>query len=237
MFSRSLEVLALCGFLSTSAFLQLAAAQDYDVLRRLRQRDEQFALDAAAPRALHTRSKHRTAGPGTQVSILVTSDSHGAGKDRWSFLKTHPLPPADVLIHAGDVTDEGRLEEYEAVVPYLMKHPAKVKIFIGGNHDFTLDEPYFKKFAQGGDVGDNGNNPVPKKLRSDKPGDIEHTIKTAKEFFTNPAAAKAGVKLLPEGMHDIQVKTSENHNVRFKVRCFSPRASLSLNTEPSNYPL
>jgi len=46
-----------------------------------------------------------------------------------------PVPDGDVLLHAGDLTELGRLAEMERVMEWLCALPHPVKIIIGGNHD------------------------------------------------------------------------------------------------------
>lgn len=46
------------------------------------------------------------------------------------------LPAGDVLIHAGDATSRGKLEEIEAFGKWMRSQPFRHKIFVAGNHDF-----------------------------------------------------------------------------------------------------
>ncbi|KAI9904265.1 hypothetical protein N3K66_000794 [Trichothecium roseum] len=56
----------------------------------------------------------------------------------------HPLPPADVLIHCGDLTYRSTPDEFEATLTMLRAAPAPLKLFIPGNHDVALD-PNFRR--------------------------------------------------------------------------------------------
>lgn len=60
-----------------------------------------------------------------------------------SFAYREPLPKADILLHAGDITMIGRLQEYEKMIEVLTKADAELKIVIAGNHDITLDEEFY----------------------------------------------------------------------------------------------
>lgn len=51
-----------------------------------------------------------------------------------------PLPPGDILIHAGDFTDRGTLEEIQDFVTWFECLPHPHKILIAGNHDILLDK-------------------------------------------------------------------------------------------------
>jgi 3',5'-cyclic AMP phosphodiesterase CpdA len=62
----------------------------------------------------------------TSLRFVCISDNHGT---------TMPVPDGDVLLHAGDLTELGRLAEMERVMKWLCALPHPVKIIIGGNHD------------------------------------------------------------------------------------------------------
>lgn len=49
------------------------------------------------------------------------------------------MPDGDVLIHAGDMTMEGRHYEVEAFIDWLKVQPYKHKIVTAGNHDFLFE--------------------------------------------------------------------------------------------------
>ena len=57
--------------------------------------------------------------------------------------KAH-CPPADVFLHAGDITNTGEVEQLESFSKWLSAYPAEHKVVIAGNHDITLDAPYYK---------------------------------------------------------------------------------------------
>jgi predicted phosphodiesterase len=50
------------------------------------------------------------------------------------------LPPADVFLHAGDLTQYGTKEELESVIEWIASLPYKHKVVIAGNHDIGLDK-------------------------------------------------------------------------------------------------
>ncbi|KAI0641459.1 Metallo-dependent phosphatase-like protein [Trametes meyenii] len=66
------------------------------------------------------------------ITVVCISDTHN----------THdhlaPLPPGDILIHAGDFTNSGTEEETHAALRYLSSAPHPHKVFIAGNHDIAL---------------------------------------------------------------------------------------------------
>ncbi|KAL2003167.1 hypothetical protein VTN02DRAFT_4780 [Thermoascus thermophilus] len=80
---------------------------------------------------------------GVKTRICMISDTHAytpsAPHDRTTPYR-HPLPAADVLLHAGDITTTGRREEHRRMADLLRAADAELKIVIAGNHDVTLDE-------------------------------------------------------------------------------------------------
>ena len=66
------------------------------------------------------------------MRILHISDTHG----RHRLL--HDLPPADVIVHSGDVTDNGEDEEVLDFVEWFESLDYAHKLFIAGNHDTNL---------------------------------------------------------------------------------------------------
>jgi predicted phosphohydrolase len=66
------------------------------------------------------------------MKILFLSDTHG--------LHRHlgPLPEADILVHAGDVTRQGTEGELDDFVSWLGALPYACKVFVAGNHDDCL---------------------------------------------------------------------------------------------------
>jgi predicted phosphohydrolase len=66
------------------------------------------------------------------VSIVAMSDTHG-------FHDSVDVPMGDILVHAGDVTRHGNIEDLEAFNRYLGGLPHGVKIVIAGNHDFCFE--------------------------------------------------------------------------------------------------
>lgn len=71
-----------------------------------------------------------------KTRIVCISDTHN---------NTPKLPPGDVLIHAGDLTNQGSYDELERTVAWLEKAPFEVKIVVAGNHEITLDERFYEE--------------------------------------------------------------------------------------------
>lgn len=64
------------------------------------------------------------------VSVVCVSDTHNTQPD---------LPAAHILLHAGDLTQSGSLEELQAALAWLRSQPHPVKVVVAGNHDLLLD--------------------------------------------------------------------------------------------------
>lgn len=69
--------------------------------------------------------------PAGQVRLVCISDTHTH--------KTAVIPPGDVLIHAGDLTNQGTVSEIQEQVDWLSSLPHPHKIAIAGNHDSFFD--------------------------------------------------------------------------------------------------
>ena len=69
------------------------------------------------------------------MRIVCISDTHGL-HDRMSA----PIPDGDILIHAGDGTNIGRVNEVAAFGVWFRSLPHKHKIFVAGNHDWLFEK-------------------------------------------------------------------------------------------------
>lgn len=64
--------------------------------------------------------------------ILHLSDTHSKHHE------LRNLPPADIIIHSGDISFAGSENEVMDFIEWFGALPYKYKIFIAGNHDFCL---------------------------------------------------------------------------------------------------
>ncbi|KAH7309593.1 Metallo-dependent phosphatase-like protein [Stachybotrys elegans] len=69
-----------------------------------------------------------------RTRIVCISDTHNC---------TVNLPEGDVLIHAGDLTNQGSYSELSRAVKWLESTKFEAKIVIAGNHDVTLDKDFY----------------------------------------------------------------------------------------------
>lgn len=72
------------------------------------------------------------------MKLCLISDTH-------NFLPD--LPEADMLIHAGDLTLSGTVNECRKTLGWLNAQPHKHIVFIAGNHDFAFENSTKKIFA------------------------------------------------------------------------------------------
>lgn len=67
------------------------------------------------------------------MRLVLLSDTH----NRHASLDA--LPAGDVVLHAGDLTGRGTLEEARAFLGWFAGLPHRHKVFIAGNHDFCFE--------------------------------------------------------------------------------------------------
>lgn len=66
------------------------------------------------------------------IRIVAISDTHDM-HDRIS------IPDGDILVHGGDISMRGRVEDIQAFDRFLGRLPHRHKIVIAGNHDFCFE--------------------------------------------------------------------------------------------------
>ncbi|KAF4513388.1 hypothetical protein G6O67_000663 [Ophiocordyceps sinensis] len=64
------------------------------------------------------------------VRVVCISDTHDHVVD---------VPPGDILIHAGDLTNDGSARAIQKQLDWLKSLPHQVKVVVAGNHDAFLD--------------------------------------------------------------------------------------------------
>ncbi|GAB1743742.1 hypothetical protein NU219Hw_g664t1 [Hortaea werneckii] len=72
-----------------------------------------------------------------KIRIVCISDTHNKTPG-----EGYTLPAGDMLIHAGDLTNQGSLSEIQKAVSWLSQASFQTKIVIAGNHDLGLDPNY-----------------------------------------------------------------------------------------------
>lgn len=160
----------------------------------------------------------------TKTRICLISDTHTSPPNApHSTLASStgyrsPLPKADILLHAGDITKVGHRHEHEAMIAMLKDADAELKIVIAGNHDITLDEEYYnrvgkrrhaRKLHYTAALSDKDNE-------NDKRGgeaDVEDPA-AIKALYTHPDVLAAGIHYLDEGLCTF---TLRSNNARFTL--------------------
>lgn len=64
------------------------------------------------------------------MHIIHISDTHNTYPD---------IPECDLLIHSGDLTNHGTIDEVREGLDWLSRQPASSIIYVPGNHDMCLD--------------------------------------------------------------------------------------------------
>ena len=73
-----------------------------------------------------------------RIRIVCISDTHN---------QTPKLPPGDILIHAGDLTNQGSFSELQKTFIWLQQADFQIKILICGNHDITCDATFYGQWG------------------------------------------------------------------------------------------
>lgn len=135
-----------------------------------------------------------------KTRFLILSDTHSSEPaqniDKNAPYRP-PLPKADVLLHCGDLTMVGLLEEYERALSMLESVDTDLKLVIAGNHDISLDEVYYQR---------KGPSMQGKRHEADMP-------LRAREMWTGERARRAGVTYLEEGTHSFVLKNGARLSV------------------------
>jgi Icc-related predicted phosphoesterase len=139
---------------------------------------------------------------------MIISDTHSYDfeqQQNTNFPFQHPLPKTDVLLHCGDLTMRGRVEELQGVIKMLGSIEAELKLVIAGNHDLTLDEPYWRRLSGKAEARKDGNGDSDESDDSDD-NDVFEDHARAVEIMTGQQAVEAGVAYLEEGIHKFTLK-------------------------------
>lgn len=74
---------------------------------------------------------------------MILSDTHDVDVYFDSPPHLKGPPEVDVVLHCGDLTQNGGLSSYEKVINMLHNMKAELKLVIAGNHDVDLDKNFF----------------------------------------------------------------------------------------------
>lgn len=165
-----------------------------------------------------TMSQPQSSAETVKTRILIISDTHtaplvdpsGNNEPALEVAFRAPLPAADVLLHCGDLTMMGYLDEYEGALEMLGSIDAPLKLVIAGNHDLSLDEEFYLGQSRGRPLTmpfPNGQRMHLKKFDPDMP-------RKAKEMWTGEKAKAKGVTYLEEGVHEFVLQNGAKLTVR-----------------------
>lgn len=112
----------------------------------------------------------------------------------------HPLPAADILLHAGDITRVGYRQEHETILSMLATAPAELKLVIPGNHDISLDADYFY-------------SPSGARYRSRRSDDPTESPEYIKALYTSVKARDAGIVYIEEGTRTFTLSSGQRFTV------------------------
>lgn len=104
--------------------------------------------------------------------------------------RSFEVPDGDVLLHGGDLTIRGTVEEFANTVSWLRQLPHKFKIVIAGNHDITLHDGWYD--------GNWHRWHAPEKQSAIK----------IRELLKDDHANAAGIVYLQDQEHTFQIKES-----------------------------
>lgn len=140
-----------------------------------------------------------------KTRILCISDTHSGRQSHFFSEKgsfRRPFPKADILLHSGDLTQTGKIEEYRHALDLLKSFDAELKLVIAGNHDLSLDRSYYLATPE----GPGGGHLFGFEFDETAPD-------VAEELWTGQAAKDAGVTYLTEGMHSFNLSNGAKFTV------------------------
>ena len=142
--------------------------------------------------------------------FLIISDTHELEMtEDTQYPLRHPTPRADVVLHCGDLTENGGFEDYKRAIRMVGSMNANLKVVIAGNHDISLDKRFYIK--QGG-----------KSAAHDR----------AVALWKSEFAKSMGVLYLEEGTH--QTPLSNGALLTVYASPYSPQHGVSAFQYPSN---
>lgn len=139
------------------------------------------------------------------VRFLVLSDTHDAECPS-------TLPLCDVLLHCGDLTEDGTPDAISKALSSLGSVNAELRLVIAGNHDISLDRDYY--ISQGGSAKD---------------------VEAAQSLVSSDASSvtsKNGVTFLKEGTHTFTLGLGASFTIYASP--FTPAYGSSAFQYPSN---
>ncbi|TVY26371.1 putative rhamnogalacturonate lyase C, partial [Lachnellula hyalina] len=77
-----------------------------------------------------------------KTRFVCISDTHNAAPGG-----AFQLPKGDVLLHCGDMTNQGSEKELQRTLKWIEEADFEAKIVVAGNHDITLDTDFYNQYG------------------------------------------------------------------------------------------
>lgn len=77
--------------------------------------------------------------PDNPLTVVCISDTHNTQP---------PIPPGDLLLHAGDLSTWGTFSEIQAQLTWLSQQQHRYKVVVAGNHDLLLDTEFKERHPE-----------------------------------------------------------------------------------------
>jgi len=131
-----------------------------------------------------------------ETSFLIISDTHAATS---LTDETWKLPRVDVLLHCGDLSNVGSIDNYRRTISLLRSVPAEIKLVIAGNHDKTLDGQYWSSHV--------------KRMRARGQNVDPDLHRHAKQLWTSDELRGSGIFYLEEGTRKFTLRSGATFTV------------------------
>jgi len=164
------------------------------IVRLPRSRLRNWASKILDQHPIHSRSRVSVQKALHGVKVICISDTHNHQPE---------VPSGDILIHSGDLTDNGSFEEMQEQLNWLSSLSHRHKILVAGNHDVLLDEAFLERYPERrygqvgtatdlewGDIHYLENSSVTVEL---EPADDSISKKKQLEIFGSPFTPRYGV--------------------------------------------
>ncbi|KAI9888446.1 MAG: hypothetical protein M1814_006925 [Vezdaea aestivalis] len=134
-----------------------------------------------------------------KTRLLLISDTHNTfpivQPPFYDSAQRIPLPKVDILLHAGDISMIGRIAEYKQVIAGLASTEAELKLVIAGNHDITLDKPFYER------------------RKTAMHGSSLEDPDEARALWTSPETRAKGIVYLEEGTHSFALSNGAQFTI------------------------